>query len=584
MSRTARSTVLTPEAFERLKRATETYREDLVVTLMGDAGLRPSEVACVRPEDLSTRDHGGDSHTLLTVGTGRESRDVYLRPAVAHDLRKFISVNDIGEDDPVFDVSARRIQMLVTDVASRTDDASLQAVSSRNLRQYFAHRLLNRERIHPQIVRAVGGWKSLESLDSYFEPPSEEAIIDAFTATTARQRQPDRRGAAPPSGRGETLLECMQTLGTELTAATTRTEVERATCEALAGVYHTAWVCDEQGIPRTYANHREEGDVDLHEVVDEAGGFDSFEQEEAAVVLRNVMTHVSGRLTGCALIVTPLKSSDRVHGLLCVAHQTVEAVDRECVADIGRRVGETITSLERKRLLLADTGVELTFRSTDTEDFLVATSHDLGCRFDLEGAVPVEDDDLLYFVTVRDADVRAVLDRISSASGVTEGRLIGDHSSGALLELVVRDQTFISALVDRGGTAQQLTVEDGVAEIAGVFSRRVDIRSVVETLTAEFPGSELVAKREIELPTQTTVGVRQVMEDNLTEKQRSVLRAAYFAGYFEWPRGSTAEELAASMGVSSPTLHNHLRKAQQKVLTAVIEDADTTVRDGAGNS
>ncbi|WP_336360328.1 bacterio-opsin activator domain-containing protein [Haladaptatus sp. ZSTT2] len=577
MSRTARSTVLTPEAFERLKRATETYREDLVVTLMGDAGLRPSEVVCVRPRDLSTRERGGGSHALLTVGTDQESRVMYLRPAVAHDLRKFISVNDIGRDEPVFDVSARRIQMLVSDVATRTDDARLQSVSSRDLRQYFAHRLLKRERIHPQIVRAVGGWKSLESLDHYFEPPSEAAIIDAFTAES--RDQPDRPPATPQAGGDTELVDCMATLGASLTEATTRTEVERATCEALAGVYHTAWVCDEQGVPRTYANHRDEGDVDLREVVDEAGGFDSFEQEAETVVLRNVMTHVSGRLTGCALVVAPLKSSDRVHGLLCVAHQTVESGDREFVADVGRRVGEAITSLERKRLLLADTGVELTFRSTDTEDFLVATSHDLGCRFELEGAVPVEADALLYFVTVRNADVRAVLDRISSASGVTEGRLIGDHSTGAVLELVVRDQTFISALVDRGGTAQKLTVEDGVAEIAGVFSRRVDIRSVVETLTQEFPESELVAKREIEQPTQTTAGVRQVMEDSLTEKQRSVLRAAYFAGYFEWPRGSTAEELAASMGVSSPTLHNHLRKAQQKVLTAVIEDTDSTVRD-----
>ncbi len=31
------------------------------------------------------------------------------------------------------------------------------------------------------------------------------------------------------------------------------------------------------------------------------------------------------------------------------------------------------------------------------------------------------------------------------------------------------------------------------------------------------------------------------------------------------------------MGVSSPTLHNHLRKAQQKVLDAVFDDPDHRV-------
>jgi len=38
--------------------------------------------------------------------------------------------------------------------------------------------------------------------------------------------------------------------------------------------------------------------------------------------------------------------------------------------------------------------------------------------------------------------------------------------------------------------------------------------------------------------------------------------------------GSTAEELADSIGVSSPTLHNHLRKAQQKLLTAYFDEAE----------
>ncbi|MFC6731089.1 bacterio-opsin activator domain-containing protein [Haladaptatus sp. GCM10025707] len=501
-----------------------------------------------------------------------------MLPDVAHDLRKFVAVNDRDPDDDVFDVSPRRIQMLVTDVAARTDDERLQSVSPRDLRQYYAHHLLECEGIHPQVVRAVGGWKSLESLDPYLEPPSRAAIIDAFEPLRAPHGQEGTEPNDAPSARSDALLSCVHALGTELADATTREEVERATCEVLAGEYRTVWVCDEQGVPRTYANHRE-GETDLRDIVDEAGGVDSFEGESQAIVIRNVLAHVGGRLTGCALVVAPLKSNERVNGLLCVAHPSVESADRELLTDVARRVGEVITSLERKRLLLADTGVELAFRTTDSQDFLVATAQRLGCGFEVEGVVPVEDHALLYFVTVRGAEVRAVLDAIDDTDSVTEARLIRDFASGALLEFVVTDQTVVSTLVARGGTVETMTVEDGVAEVAGVFSRRTDVRAVVEDLTDVFADSELVSKREIERPTQTSSGPRQVMTDSLTEKQRSVLRAAYFSGYFEWPRGSTAEELAASMDVSSPTLHNHLRKAQQKVLTAVIEDADAAVRE-----
>ncbi|MDL0123161.1 helix-turn-helix domain-containing protein, partial [Halobacterium salinarum] len=61
------------------------------------------------------------------------------------------------------------------------------------------------------------------------------------------------------------------------------------------------------------------------------------------------------------------------------------------------------------------------------------------------------------------------------------------------------------------------------------------------------------------------------LHDALTDKQAAVLRAAFHAGYFEWPRESTAEDLAADMGVTAPTLHNHLRRAQQKLLATVID-------------
>ncbi|OYR83879.1 hypothetical protein DJ72_06595, partial [Halorubrum distributum] len=41
------------------------------------------------------------------------------------------------------------------------------------------------------------------------------------------------------------------------------------------------------------------------------------------------------------------------------------------------------------------------------------------------------------------------------------------------------------------------------------------------------------------------------------------------------------EEVADAMGVSSPTFHNHLRKAQRALLDGVFEDdADRPIRDG----
>jgi predicted DNA binding protein len=51
-----------------------------------------------------------------------------------------------------------------------------------------------------------------------------------------------------------------------------------------------------------------------------------------------------------------------------------------------------------------------------------------------------------------------------------------------------------------------------------------------------------------------------------------VLRTAYLADYFESPRGSTAEEVASSLGITGSTLLHHLRAGQRKLLDAFYDE------------
>ncbi|WP_276280529.1 bacterio-opsin activator domain-containing protein [Halorussus caseinilyticus] len=508
-----------------------------------------------------------------------DTREAYVPPEIAHDIRKFATVNDVDRHDPVVDVSARRVQMLVGDVADRTAD--LRDVTCRDLRQHFARRLLAEKGVSPRVVQTVGGWSSLQSLAPYLDEPTTGEVLDAF----ADRSSPDRYRADPPrndarpstartslsaDARSDDLLSRAGALGEALADASTSEDVERATCDCLADTYRAVWICDGRGETRASAAPERTDDVP-GEVLAAADLPDDF--HEVTVV----SAPTGGALSGCSVAVAPLRSSETVHGLLCVADDAFGSADRTLLADAGRRVGRTLTAIARKQLLLADTGVALSLRTTDPGVFLVAASSDLGCQFELEGVVPVEDHSLLYFVTATGAAVGDVLERVSGADAVDEARLIRDYGDGALLEFAVSGESIAPMLVERGGTVRELSVEGGVAHVSGVFSQRVDVRQVVEAVEDAFPRTNLRSKREVEEPVRSAASVQQTVHDRITERQRAVLRAAYLAGYFEWPRGSTAEELAASMGVSSPTLHNHLRKAQQKVLDAVFDDPDHRV-------
>jgi predicted DNA binding protein len=57
----------------------------------------------------------------------------------------------------------------------------------------------------------------------------------------------------------------------------------------------------------------------------------------------------------------------------------------------------------------------------------------------------------------------------------------------------------------------------------------------------------------------------------LTDRQPEVLETAYGTGYFEYPRGANASEVAGEPGIETSTLAEHLAAAQSKLLAELLE-------------
>jgi predicted DNA binding protein len=56
----------------------------------------------------------------------------------------------------------------------------------------------------------------------------------------------------------------------------------------------------------------------------------------------------------------------------------------------------------------------------------------------------------------------------------------------------------------------------------------------------------------------------------LTDRQREVFEHAVRVGYYEIPRGANQEELAAALGCAPSTVDEHLRKAESRMLSALV--------------
>jgi len=273
-----------------------------------------------------------------------------------------------------------------------------------------------------------------------------------------------------------------------------------------------------------------------------------------------------------AWVTVPLVHRRTVYGMFALQSGREEGFverERDVFGELGETIGHAIHAVEQRQLLVADAATELEFRSTDPGAVLVSLSEAAG-QVTLDGLVPGEEGALLAYLTVDDADPETVTAAATDSAGVSEVRPI-DENGSVTVEVSLTGGSLCCPLVEYGANVRSAEAADGICRVVAEVSPEADVRTVVERVTEAHAGTELVSKRDLTPAEGGERGLPSEGFEDLTERQRETLEAAYRAGYFEWPRDSTAEEVAGSLGVSSPTLHSHLRKAEGRIFSEFFD-------------
>ena len=381
----------------------------------------------------------------------------------------------------------------------------------------------------------------------------------------------------------ELVLETVK----ELLTTANRDAVERSVCDRLASsdLYQFAWIGEpeldgDRIVPRVIAGD-ESGYLDDVTITDDdsehgsgpigrairTGEPRSANVDDAAFEPWREQARDRGVES---VLAVPLRHGQTVYGVLAVYATREDAFSQRERAGfdvLGRTVGFVFHAARSRALLFADEVVELEFALRTSESMFGNAAPALDCDLELAGYVASGESWILY-VEVHDVDPQEVADYAAEDPIVERARVINGTDAGGRLEVVVGQSDLLETVSAAGATVRSATATPSSARLVVEAPIGADVRDVVEIVTREYTGADLLARREREREISAPTRPDGILGE-LTDRQRSVLQAAYRAGYFDWPRESTAEEVADSLDVAPATLHGHLRKAEKAVFAAL---------------
>ena len=272
----------------------------------------------------------------------------------------------------------------------------------------------------------------------------------------------------------------------------------------------------------------------------------------------------------------PILHEQQIHGVLLTSYTLpggLQKIVEDLLGFVAQFAGMTIHAVQTRSLVLSEQRIEIEFEVTGPSCLAVPISDRLDCYCELEYNTLTSDGEHLLFLRASTSDAESIVDVALSVESVTNCRVISETDDSCYVE-VTKTESVADAMMGVGATVTHASADRGTGTLVVEAPPTVNADNVVTAYTEQNPDSRFVAKRSIDQAIEMPHIVTGQLSEELTEKQCIALEAAYYGGYFDWPRGSTAEEIAMSLGVSSATFQEHLRVALDKLVELNLDNFD----------
>lgn len=273
--------------------------------------------------------------------------------------------------------------------------------------------------------------------------------------------------------------------------------------------------------------------------------------------------------------VIPITTGDLIEGLLFIYSTRPEAFqgfERDVIDGIGEVIGHAIAVKRQRHSLTSGQITEVDLKISDFDErFGVELPGDT--ELSLVTASPVGDGRYQIYGTTEPEGIEFVEALVDVFPPWEAVEVIERTDAEVRIKVIASEAPLMEAVLNLGGRIEEVNFEDNSVTIRVDVPGNTDVRDVVELVKEHYPEAELASTHRIEQSELRLDYDDASPMSTLTDRQRDIISAAYFNGYYEKPRQITGDELAAEFDIAGATLNEHLRSAEQKIFDELFSDS-----------
>lgn len=273
-----------------------------------------------------------------------------------------------------------------------------------------------------------------------------------------------------------------------------------------------------------------------------------------------------------SVISVPLLHDDVLYGVLTIYSSKPDNfgdLTTPVLTELGELIAYALNTVDQRRTLLGSGASDVVFELTDGDDVFVDLAAHLSGELQVKTIIPRSEKSYLVHLLFDSADPEEMLSIPEKITAIEDVRSLSEPDSD-LYEIILIGDCIATTLADLGADLRTVTVSESYYRLEVLIPEDRNPQTCIRYLKNKYPDIDPIARQHN--TSDSSLSKTQLLYETLTDRQRDILEAAYYNGFFDQRRKRTGSEIADSLDISQPAFSKQLRAAQLNLMNSILED------------